>query len=457
MTSVFLISLSQQLFLVIVGLSLLQLVFYQNRLAITSNLPYAWGIGVVFLYIVGFILVRFALAPKSWHWIVLTIGIMIILFAGYFYLASEKTDIATWQWQLKWYDWLLFFLILIKLTLVLYSNLVNPVVDSDATNNYRHIGLAKYIAMGYPLSETMAYKGGQSTMLSPPVLHSWLNMFQERWHDSVATMSCFFAYLSIIGITFVAAFKTTAKITPALISAYIISTIPLLNIHVIRAGYADILVSLFFAMGVSVLALTLNRIDNINKSHLFLLTIAFIGAAMTKMEGTIWLGILIFFFIGVYAHHKNHFSWNKILIVQMGLIIVCFISYLISADWILKNVDMSLRLSWLFQKSYDPESFDMFFGFMYTWGAFGLFWWLLSILSFILLLTGKYAEARICVLYTFIFLAALFYFANFTGNVRHTISGTDVGRFLLQISTIFILVYTAFIKNIIHDQQIKKS
>ena len=448
MISVFFISLAQQLFLILVGLSLLQLVSYQNRLPIASNLPYAWGIGVVFLYISGFILVRFELAPQSWHWIVLISGSLIVLFAGYFYSGSDKMKMPTRQWQLKWYDWVLISLILIKLVLVLYCNLVNPVVDSDACNNYRHIGLAKYIAMGYPLSETMAYKGSQSTMLSPPILYSWSNMFQDRWHDSVATIACFFAYLSIIGIAFVSAFKASAKITPALILAYIISAIPLLNMHVIITGYADILVSMFFAMGATVLALTLNKIKDINKSHLFLLSVAFIGAAMTKMEGAMWVFLLVFFFIGVYAHNKIHISWNKILLVQIGLIAGVFILYFISADWILENVDMSVRLSWLFQKKYDPKSFNMFFGFMYTWGVFGLFWWLLSILSVALLITGKSIESKISILYTVVLLAALFYFANFTGNIHLTLNGTNVGRFLLQICMISILVYTAFIKEI---------
>ena len=146
MISIFFTSIAQQLFLIIVGLSFLQIVSFRNRLTIASNLPYAWGIGVVFLYIFGFIFVRFALAPQSWHWVVLSLGLIVTLFAGYFYVKSENEKITTVPWQLKWYDWALIILIIIKLILLLYCNIVNPVVDSDASNNYRHVGLAKYIA-----------------------------------------------------------------------------------------------------------------------------------------------------------------------------------------------------------------------------------------------------------------------------------------------------------------------
>ncbi len=454
MISVFFTSIAQQLFLILVGLSFLQIVSSRNRLPFASNLPYAWGIGVVFLYISGFILVRFELAPQSWHWMVLILGLTVILSAGYLYVKSENQKMPAWRWQLKWYDWALIILIMIKLILVLYCNIINPVVDSDASNNYRHVGLAKYIAMGYPLSETMAYKGGQSTILSPPILHSWSNMFQDRWHDSVATIYCFFAYISILCTAFFTSLKTSAKITPALILAYIISTLPILNMHVVRTGYADILVSLFFAMGVSVTVLLLNKAEDMNKRHLFILCIAILGAAMTKMEGTMWSLLLAFFFIGVFAHNRFHISWNKILLIQTGFIASGFIVYYISTDWILANVDMDVRLSWLFQKQYDPKSFEMFFGFMFTWGVFGLFWWFLGFLTFALLITGKFAESKVSIFYTLLPLAALFYMSNFTGNINYTLNGTSVGRFLMQICMIFTLVYTAFIKNFFRLQKV---
>lgn len=442
MINLIILNLFQQLFLVLVGLSLLQLVNIKKRVSLFYDFPYAWGVGVVFLYLVAFPLIRFELAPVNWYWIVFIFGLIIFTIFIYFYKKLPKLNSIKLDIRYKWYDFILLGLILIKIFLLVYVNLVNPVVDSDASDNYRHIGLAKYIFHSYTLSDTMAYKSGQTTVLSPPILHAWSNIFQDRWHDSIATIHYLVIFIFTLFMIMIVGLKQNIKTIWILLGIYLFSTIPLLNMHVIRPGFADIIVMYFFLLAVSVL-ISVFFIQNyqFTKKTYLLSLVAILGMAMTKMEGIIWASWFVLVLVSYYIYQQKSISWKKILLFQLVMISFGYIVYFFSANWVLNTFDLPIRLTWLFEVKYDPKSFDMFFGFLYTWGGQGLIWWLLSIASITIIFKSKNINHKALIIYILILMFFIFYFANFTGNVKFTLIGTNVGRFLLQISPLIIIVY----------------
>lgn len=447
MTALLITNILSQVFLIFIGFSLLQLINIKNRISLLYDLPYAWGVGVVFLYIVAFPLIRFELSPNNWFLYILLIGLVVISMAGYLYSKANASITIKINWQLKWYDWLLIFVIVIKLLLLIYGNLVNPVVDSDATNNSRLVGLAKYIFMQHPLSDTNAYSATTLSELSLPILNAWSNIFQDRWHDSVATIHYVFVFIWTLMCAGIIGIKQQIKPTFSLLAIFIISSIPLLSMHVLRPGFADIMIMHFFMISIVVLFSIINKKSISNKNY-FLLIVTILGMVLTKLEGMIWSAWVIIVVLSLYLNYQKQISWKTILTYQAILLVVGFGLYLVTADWVLRTISLPLRVSWLFDLQYNPRSFDRFFSYMYSDGGQGLIWWIFSITSVLILIKSKINIDKIIVLYALILMLGLFHFSNFTYNITFTLLGTNVGRFLLQISPIVLIGYYLVIKNL---------
>ena len=388
MTALLITNILSQVFLIFVGFSFIQLINIKNRISLLYDLPYAWGVGVIFLYLAAFPFVRFELSPNNWHLYILLIGLGIISIAGYSYSKATPSITTKIDWQPRWYDWLLIFVIVIKLLLLIYVNLVNPVVDSDATGNYRHVGLAKYIFMQHPLSDTNAYKDAQSTELALPILHAWSNIFQDRWHDSIATIHYVFIFIWTLMFAGIIGIMQQIRLTFALLAIFIIASIPLLSIHVVRPGYADIVVMHFFMISIAVLFSIINKKSISNKNY-FLLIVAILGMVLTKLEGVIWSAWMIIVVLSLYLNYQKNINWKTILTYQAILLIVGFGIYLVTADWVLRTIDLPVRVSWLFDLQYNPKSFDRFFSQMYSDGGQGLIWWIFPITSVVILIKSK--------------------------------------------------------------------
>lgn len=446
MLAVLALNLSVQMFLIFVGFSLLQMTNTKNKVSLFYDLPYAFGVGIVFLYIAAYPLVRFDLSPDYWHWYILLFGAAIIIFAGYFYVKADTNKVISAKWQLRWFDWLLILLIIIKLALVIFGNLLNPVVDSDAVDAYRHVGLAKYIFMQYPLSATEAYKAEVSTELSLPIWHAWSSMFQDRWYDSVATFHYVLAFIGALIMAGIIGIRQQIKPTFVLLAVFIIVSIPIAAMHIVRPGFADLMVMYFFMLAIAVLFAILDD-KIITKSNVFLLVVAVLGMAMSKLEGIIWAIWAVIVVASWCFHYYKNVDWKTILLYQGVVLVVGFAGYLLVADWVFTTVNLPIRISWLFDLRYNPESFDRFFGYMYISGGQGLIWWIFSIFSVVVLLKSKSQTDKTMVLYTLILMLGLFHFANFTANIGFTLNGTNVGRFLLQLSPIILISYYSLIKN----------
>jgi hypothetical protein len=439
------INLTQILFLVLVGFAILQIIDFKNKISFFKNLPYTFGTGIVFLYIFAFPLVRYDLAVGSWYFYIYVLGIFLIILAGYFYKTANI--VKNKSIYLSTQHWIILFFVVLFIALISYINITNPVVDSDASNNYRHIGIAKYIFWEYPLTETNAYKAGQSTELSPPILHVFINALQERWFDSIATVHYIFFLLFSLLVVFTVGILNHIKALYSLIGAIMLITVPITIIHSVRTGYADIIVAYFFLIGVmQIFSIIVNK--KIEFGNYVLISIATVGVLFSKLEGIIWIAWLWIVLFSLYLNIYKKILWNKILMTQILLLIIGFSLYLLSAEWVLENITLPKRLSWMFDLQYNPASFERFFSYMFSVGGQGLIWWIYIISSLVLLIRSKNPTYKAITLYSFFLVLGVFYFSNFTFNITFTLQGTNVGRFFLQLAPLVILSYYLMILDI---------
>jgi hypothetical protein len=409
-------------------------------------MSYSFFVGIFFLYISAFFLVRLEISPGYWYGYTYIFGSIIIMLALYIHFKTTK-HYNTLHFNFTEFDYLLLFAIILIVVTLGYINIVNPVIDSDATQNYIHVGLAKYLFWQYPLSETNAYKGSHSTELSPPILHAFVNMLQDRWHDSIATIHYFFIFIWILLLVFFTGIRNNVNIRLSLIAVFLIASIPISIVHAIRPGYGDMLSMIFFMLSISVL-INVIYTKNISKLNLFLIFVSILGGYLSKMEWLIWGLWLVVVILSLYFNFYKNILWKKILFIQGVLLVVAFILYLLSAEWVYNNIDLPKRLSWMFDLQYNPASFERFFSYMFSVGGQGLIWWIYIISSLVLLIRSKNPTYKAITLYSFFLVLGVFYFSNFTFNITFTLQGTNVGRFFLQLAPLVILSYYLMILDI---------
>src|SRR5262249_51555294 len=131
------------------GLSMIQLLKGRERIRWLPLLPYAWGVGVVLLYLCAQVLVRTDLLVGSWH-LAAAAGMAALSAAGgWRYLRAAPTSEspgAELPW--RWYDGVLVALILSRVGLVAWLNGHDPIFDSDATLASGYATLAKRLGEG---------------------------------------------------------------------------------------------------------------------------------------------------------------------------------------------------------------------------------------------------------------------------------------------------------------------
>ena len=161
------------------GLGLLQLVSRRERIQWLPLVPFAWGIGVVVLYLLGHVLVRTECMVTGWHRVVA--AALLALAAGGLWcgLRVPRGPSLVVLHRPHGRDALLLALILVKVSLVAYINLVDSVIDADATHPLGYLALAKKVGEGIPPSQVL----GDEPIISPwgPLfLAVWVRAFLER-------------------------------------------------------------------------------------------------------------------------------------------------------------------------------------------------------------------------------------------------------------------------------------
>jgi hypothetical protein len=453
--STFLTAISAQLILLVTGLALFQIVSPMKKISLWPHLPYAWAAGVLYLFVMGGILVRIPIFEGTWHLpIVLLSGVLIgFAFIRRHKAPGKKTDAS---FKMSWVGSLFLGLLAFKIAAVFYVLMVNPVIDSDAANPFRWMGLAKLMGLGGSLSDHIAelrqitiprHEIPNFDRFSPPLLAAWTHLFLPRWHDSLVSLPWFFTYLSIIGTAFALIYRTTLNETAASLGTYFFASIPMISIHVVRPGYADVILTYYLIVALSFLLLMVRC--GPSKPLILFVIVATVGCMLSKREGVIWSGVLYLTLAGVVANKHYSISWIKILMAHLCLITIGWFLYYFVSDIIVQNFTLDHRYQWLFQKRYNPHALKAFFDSAFCRGSFNLCWWFVMLMSLFLMVRKTTEVSKVVTFSLFLFFLAVLYYTSFTGNIEATLAHTNVGRLLLQISGIFLPIYALFVKEVI--------
>jgi len=436
-------ALLSQLLLAGFGLGVLQLL--SRRRVGLSLLPWAWGVGVVALYVVGQVYVRGELLPGRWHPIVA--GLMAGGFAAgilrWLRLAPPEPAAAPApRW--RWFDVALAGLIVIKIGMVAYVSTHDPVFDADATLANGYAPLAKQIGEGVSARDALAPAHGVAiSPWGPPILLAWVRLFLDRWHDSVAGLPWLIAFVSIIGMAIVTARDITRNRTVALACGYAFSAIPLLATHAIRIGYNDLLTAYFVTMGLSVATRAFLATTGPGAPWIAVAAAAVAGSALSKLEGRMWAAWLLLMGLGLALHRLRGMRWRTILMLQAAGLALAFVAYQVLAARLLAS-SAGDRLSFLVPHGYEPGAAATTLSFLFGWGSFSIWGWLCALLTGSLLAWRVPAASRALALYSAGMVLGVVYVANFTGSVQFTAEGSNLGRFLLQVTGVLLPLGCAY-------------
>jgi hypothetical protein len=432
------------------GVSLLQLCSPLKRIPFLFYLPYGWAVGTLLLYGIGGVVVRIGIFRGIWHFIVLATAILIIP-AAYWVRRRAKPveEVSLPRLNFAYYEWIVIALILVKVAGVFYLEMTNPIIDGDAAHNALWVGLAKVIHQDGTLLASTPY----TSFYRPSLLPAWIGMFLPRWHDNLISLPWLLTYLSIIALSFIAGFRTTKNRFAALILAYLFSSIPLSIVHAIRPGYADLIVSYFFLIGITIITFTFTNTRIENRMGVGLALVSALGAFWTKNEGIVWAGWMAWLWLSYYLHFKKNVGWGKLFAALGVLIGACYLAFFAFAEFIRTHTrGIDARFEQLFQQSYDPAAAKEFFWSSFMGGSFHLWWWLLICLLVLTLIKRKVpADLKAWSLYLVVPLILVFYLAAFTANVRYTFQQTNVSRVLLQICGLLFPYYCIFQKEVLAD------
>lgn len=394
---------------------------------------YGWGAGIAGLYMVGGVLVRIRLLAFRWQYLYLSFAALLAAgFLSTLWLwrrrnpgpASDEKPAR--RIQLDLWSILMLLLILVHACILLWINLNHPAFDSDATNSTRWAGLAKEIyRSGSLVPATKTWYP-----IYPSLIPLMANALTDRWFDSLAALPWFVFYACFIMISCRFIWLITGEIKKSLAYGCVLVTIPILSIHAIRPGFSDLILCYFVA---SVLIHLFNSYYYRNKRHFFLSLVFMAGACMTKQEGVAWMTVVYTGYGLLYAYEKGRLSMRRIILSEMSAAGVVLVLFSLGAGYL--HTLVAGRSGYLRTLSYfqfSPAALEAMAIRVFTWGTFGIYWYLvLALLAYLLIFSQNGLYKLACVQIVLLFGLLLFFFCA-TGNVRFTLAGTNVSRLLMQ-------------------------
>lgn len=305
--------------------------------------------------------------------------------------------------------------------LLLTVALHDPWIDSDAANHHRWMGLARLIReQGVP-------RGPRGDPVGPALAAAFVASLLSRWRDQAASLLWFSAWLAIVGLGFCLSARARG-LAALLVCAF--ATLPLLTAHLVRPGFAETLLVLFLLAG---LALLERSPGPLGARAWALLGLFALGLAMTKLEGLAWAAWLLLAALTRDLEARQRARWPALLGLWAAAGAALVSLHLLLGERLEPAAGTADdRLRWIYEHHWAPRALLRFAADALSASSFSLLWWWTAGAAAWLLSRSK--QDRPWVFLCAAPLAAVAYFCCFTGNVAHTLIGTDVSRFLLQAS-----------------------
>lgn len=214
------------------------------------------------------------------------------------------------------------------LSITLTNNLLRPIFAWDAFTTWMYRAKAWALQNSItPMAnlEDWIAAGGQSgyalranhypTALS--VYAAFMSSLTGDWQDAAASIPWSLCFLALCLATHGMLALTEINNRLSVIGAYLLGSMPLLNVHASLAGYADLWMTLLTGVGLA--GLLVWRATN-HRTALWMGLLLLILATQVKIEGWLWLGLgLIFLLIEHAAARIGYALLAAVLIISVGV------------------------------------------------------------------------------------------------------------------------------------------
>ncbi|MDB4048710.1 hypothetical protein N9485_00730 [Luminiphilus sp.] len=220
-------------------------------------------------------------------------------------------------------------LIAAHLVLVLANNLTRDIYPWDAFTTWMYrakIWVLNNALLDFQTVDQWLQSGGEGYAIhaahypaSVSAVAAFASVLSGGWSDHAASLPWFFAMLATGSLMFGLCRQGGWSTLPSLIGTYGLISIPLVSIHGVLAGYADLWVLGTSGMGLAAVLLWAQQQE---KGLLCVGAALLINGCFIKIEGFIWLGLGLLFIFLLVLWRRYQF---RALSACVGLLLLCIV------------------------------------------------------------------------------------------------------------------------------------
>lgn len=342
--------------------------------------------------------------------------------------------------KFKWHELAFLSIILLRIIFVFFESLIKPVIGVDAFANWSFRAKVFFIDGGlalYPGKSFFLGGGAAFYPLNIPLLETWLFTALGYWNDLLVKIifPMFFACLLILLYCSIRRYYSR---TAALLSTYLLSSLPLL-IHHSTIEYADFPLCVYFTCSILFMLIYFESRDN---NYLYISAILSGIGSWTKSEGMPLFFIILFI---IFLYHL--ISKRDTRESARNLLAYFLLAMIFKAPWsifnimlnIPKNVYQNIEYYKVIDNLYRiPVIIEYFYNKFLFYGNWNISWFVFAV---ILILSLKYitrTRQLFSLLTIFLCIGAFAFMYYLTPNYAWLLDGTTLNRNTLIIMPIII-------------------
>lgn len=427
-----------------------------------EKLAISYGIGVGILTFIMFLIGAFRL-PIDLMTIIIACA---VLFAYPLYTVIKKIRIARIDVfkidikGVKWYEWVLFILISLRIFYSYFGALMKPIEDVDAFANWSLRAKAFFFDHGLSLDRAHGYFFGGGHTYYPiniPLFETWIFNVLGTWND-LLVKAIFPTFLLALFIIFYCSMRRISGRAFSLFSTYLLTTLPFLIYHS-SASYMDFPLSFyFFASFVYLLSFMCT-----GSRAMFVISAIFAGlCAWTKNEGLILALVSLLCAFGYLAYFDKNDSGKKAKLSAVYAAILALIPVSWSVFKMIHNVPSPKDQVLYFSKMFEyadriPVIITSYFQKAFFYGHWNIAWF-----AFCVVLTISLMKRRVSVENIFVIGAIVLCMGGYgieyylSKSYEYLLIGTTLNRNFLTFMPLVIYYICSTIPSIMENDAERK-
>lgn len=276
-----------------------------------------------------------------------------------------------------------------------------------------------------PTDPTHDYYLGGSNPNYPllcPLIAAWLPMVAGQWDERIATLPWLLCYMNLL-LLMGGGLCRWLSAAHASAVAYLVGSLPLLAMHVVRPGYADLLLAAFLVGAVVLLSgwRSDGRLGDLLLGGIFALT-----AACMKREGPPVVALALVFFLATGRRHLLTYPirvrWGIAAVVLIGTILTTAV------------VGFSDHAESVAAFGYHPGVWSALGRHLFTWDSFHALFWLFAFLMPVLLWNRRVESGPAAALLVLVWCSLIAAIFIFTPQARFALNDQTPSRLFLQVT-----------------------